>query len=276
MMKKIIMIFVLSMLMFSCGERQDVVFDNINGQALAYFKNNTIDLKIVLNSTGSVDVNFGVTTISTQDRTVTISIVGDETDAPSTLYSLSSTTAVIPANSYNGSLTVNGVYDPIIDDAVKTLTLKLDSVDGGIVKTEFLRVNIKITCPIPDDYLVGTYLIEQTSALVDGFTLDSGAIVEVTQDGGAGSTVRSFPTINYPTYCNSVMNFKFDLFCGEISIPSQNSTCSCGNATDWFGPPVTNSTYDLDDDTVVFITFKDDQQNDCNTITDTTYKLTKQ
>ena len=257
----------------SCKENENITFDGENGQTLAYFKSGNVDLPIILDSTGSAMIVIGTTTISSQDRTVKISIDTDNTDANTSLYSIPSMTAVIPANEYNTTFIINGVYDAILANENRKVTLKLDTVDGGIVSTDKVEITLFQHCPVDDTFFTGMYLIEQTSAYVDGPTLNDGSIVEVTSDG----TTRKFSTQNYPDYCNAYMDFEFKLICNDIVVGNQESVCRCTSGTDWFGAPATNSTYSIDDgDSVMYVTFADDAQGDCGTATDTTYKFTKQ
>jgi hypothetical protein len=66
------------------------------------------------------------------------------------------------------------------------------------------------------------------------------------------------------------------LTCGKIIVPSQETTCSCGNATDWFTAAVNPESFNANDDSVFYITFTDDAQSDCGSPAQTTYKFTKQ
>lgn len=118
-----------------------------------------------------------------------------------------------------------------------------------------------VSCPIPETSFVGSYLIEQTSALVDGFTLSSETAT--TLSIGETPTRRVFDTFNYPSFCATNNPFAFDLICGAIAIPNQNSNCVCGDGADWFTDPEERETYRLNDDSSFSITFTDDAQSDC-------------
>lgn len=263
----------------SCDENENLTFDNENGQTLNYFTENSSNLQIPIGvgNSGTIDIVFGVTTVSTSDRTITFSVDADNTDAPTSMYSLSSFIATIPANEYQATVQMTGNYDVLLESDYKTVTLKIDNASNGFFdETKNMVVKLAKYCPIPDDYFVGMYLLEQTSPFVDGPTLSDGTVVEVTTLGN-GSTQRTFSTANYPNYCSTtMMDFSFNLVCNEIIVNVMDTTCRCSSADDWFGPATTHTVYDLSSDLEMYITFTDDAQSDCGAPTQTTYKLIKQ
>jgi hypothetical protein len=270
-MKNIFKLLALSLVLVACEKHEPPTYDNTSGQTLAFFDKSSSNLEIVIDDVGSNDIQIGVTTISSSARTVSVSVDLDNSTAAADTYTVPAT-MTIPANEYFGTLTITGV-DNNVETTAESLVLNLESVENGIVSTGTHTVSVFQICPIPDTFMIGDYLIEQTSAFVDGPTLSDGAVVSV---NGSGTT-RTFSTEAYPNYCGGTFfDLNFSLVCGEIVCQNTNTTCSCGNVTDWFTGATTNETYDLNDDTVFFFTFTDDTQSDCGTPAQTTYRFTKQ
>jgi len=275
-MKNLLKLLVLSLILSSCGDFEPVVYDNVNGQTLAFFDKSTSSLEIVIDDVGSVDVQIGSSTLSSSARTVTVSVVQENTTADPASYSFSPS-VTIPANEYFGTLTISGV-DNNVETTAETLTLKLDSVEGsGITSSATHAVSIFQICPVPATSFVGNYLIEQQTPYVDGPTLSDGSVITV--EVGSSSTERVFDTFNYAQYCQTPNPFRFSLVCNEIISAINASNCTCGGDGLFFGTPVNgapNETYDVNDDSVFFLTFGDDITTNCGPPVNTTYKFTKQ
>lgn len=255
-------------------DNSDTTFDNVNGQTLISFANTTSDLAVTIDDVGTVDVVIESTTISSSDRVINVTLDEDASTANTENYTILNTAVTIPANEYFGILTIDGV-DNSVETSAETIVLNMDdSSTDYVYGTVSHTVNVYQVCPVPSDYFVGDYLIEQTSAQVDGYSLSHGTVVSVT---APTETQRVFTTTNYPTYCTTAtMQFAINLVCNEFVVPFQDTTCRCTSVTDWFGPAITNETYDISDDTVLYVTFTDDAQSDCGTPAQTTYKFTKQ
>ena len=277
---KILLLSLILVSFFAC-DKDDAnvnnVYDNVNGQTLISFQGNSSDLAVTIDDVGSVDITVEASTVSSSDRTVSISIDPESTANPEN-YSLSSTTITIPANEYFGSVTINGV-DNSVDTTAETIILNIDSTsEASTLGTSTHTVNIFQVCPVPSDYFVGSYLIEQMTPQIDGYSLSHGSVVEVYIPAGASSTVRAFQTEAYITYCSgSFFEFRVNMVCNEFIVPSQNTTCACGNFSDWWSAATTPDTYDIGaGDDVLFVTFTDDTQADCGTPAQTQYRFTKQ
>lgn len=271
-MKKILILFLIATSMFftSCKETEGKIYDG--SQSLAYFETTSANLPVILDGTGEVVVKVGVSTLSNEDRSIQISIDEQNTNAPNASFSFPNT-VVIPANEYTADFTVNGV-DAGLSTTPNTIQLKLSSYEGGIVSSEKVSLSIYTICPIPDDFMVGQYLIEQISPLVDGPSLSSGTIVDVLR---VDATSRKFSTENYPNYCSGTfMDFSFKLECGKLIVNTMDTTCRCNSVDNWFTAATTPTEYDLSDDSSFELTFTDDSQSDCSSPVQTTYKFTKQ
>ncbi len=255
----------------SCDKGGDPVnFDGQNGQTLVSFESSNADLAILVDGEGTLELPINITTKSSSERTFTVQVNEESTTADPNSYSFGNIT--IPANEYNGTLTINGT-DVNVETSAERLTL--DIVDtNDIVTTSNSSININVfqICPVSDTSFVGNYLIEQTTPFVDGPTLSDGSIVELTGSG----TSRTFMTANYPSFCGTLRPFNINLVCNEIIVPIQNSGCSCNDGTGWFTAATTPGTFDANDDTTFTVTFTDDTNSDCGAPVQTSYRFTKQ
>ncbi len=249
------------------------VYDSVNGQSLVSFLGSSSDLSVVINETGSVDVLIEVSTASDSERTISISLDASSTANPEN-YTISTNSVVIPANEYVAMFTINGI-DNSVETAAESIVINIDSTSfESILGSTQHTVSIFQVCPVPSDFFVGSYLIEQMTPQVDGYSLSHESIVEVT---ATEETVRSFDTEAYISYCSGTFfTFNINLVCDEFIVPLQATTCACAVFDDWWGPAITPETYDISDDSVIFVTFTDDAQGDCGSPAQTTYKFTKQ
>lgn len=272
-MKNLFKLLAVALLLNSCGDFEPVIYDNQNGPALAFFNASKTNLEVVIDDVGTAEIQVGVSTLSSSDRTVTVEVVdGDVTTADPSTYSFNGS-VTIPANSYFGTLTIDGI-DNGVETSKETIGLKITSADGATPSSSTHIVDIFQVCPVPDDFFTGMYLIEQVSAQVDGYSLSHNSIVEVTANGAS----RQFQTEAYISYCaGNFFTFSVDLSCNQLIVPSQDTTCRCDDATGWWGPAITPETYDLvAGDQEILVTFSDDVKADCGPTAQTTYKFTKQ
>ena len=269
-MKNLIKILFTGLLLNACGDFEPVVYDTVNGQLLASFASSASDLQVVIDDTGSVDVQVNVTTASSADRTIGVSV--DESSTAAAENYVVPSTVTIPANEFSGILTIQGI-DNSVDTSAETIVLKLDPLDGAVVSTTPHVIDIYQICPVPADYFVGDYLIEQITPYVDGPTLSDGSVVSVTANG----TQRLFQSENYPQYCGGTFRtFVINLVCNEVIVPPNGTSCSCGNFDEWYAPAINPESYDLADDTILLVTFTDDVTDNCGPAAQTTYRFTKQ
>ncbi len=310
---KIFTALALTSLLFTACDDGDAVVDDIvaNTERGAILR--TINLISNELPIGKADANFSVE-LEVQDnqngelvdnievylgfRDNTVETGGTDLDKPEQLV------ATIPSSSFGQSdrgLPTTS-YSITLAEMLSTLGVAESDLDGGdqfsvrfeLVLTDGRRFSFAqnsgtltgsyfaspflytpgVTCPVEDTQFVGNYLMEQITAEVDGFTLSSGTITTLTV--GDTSVERVFDTFNYPTYCGTNNPFKFELVCGEVVVPNQNSNCACGDGGDWFTDATVRSTYDINDDSVFEVTFTDDAQSNCSSPVQTTYRFTKQ
>ena len=274
-MKKIIYSILAIALVFSCQDQDDhgVTVNDYNGlENVTYFTSGTSATYFVSPGAGNFNITIGSTGISDVDRTYDIVVDASSTAVEGNEYLLPSTTATIPAGSYFGDLSVQGIPDGATE-AGSTLVLTLSGSDS--MEGSSFTLSIVKSCPLDADF-TGNYLIEQITPYIDGPTFDDGSVVTVYTIDGGNEFQRGFMTPNFTDYCSTPNEFIFELNCGNVLVPTdQSCNCSCaGNY--FFGAPDVPSTYTYDNDGVFELTFTDDVTNDCGASAQTTYRFTKQ
>ena len=245
----------------SCEKGGDpVIFDNQNGQTLVSFANTSADLAVQVDATGSVEIPIEVSTISSTERTFPVSVVDEETTADPTSYSFGS--IVIPANTYNATLTLDGI-DNNVEVESKALVLSIDEGDGYVTGPN-ITVSVFQVCPVETGFFLGDYAITILSPGVfgEGTYGPTGTVVEIRQ--GTGEFDRVF-TANYFSDPRFPRDFRFSLVCNEIIVPFQDHAVGCGgNSVNLnTGAPAVNGTFDATDDSSFIINITDNVDSDC-------------
>jgi len=271
-MKKILILFV-AVLFISCDENENTIFDNEGGQALAVFNTVNSDLPVTIDEDGTVDIEIGVTTVSSADRSVTVTVDDEASTADTENYSFNST-ITIPAGEYIGILTVDGV-DTSVEASAETIVFNLASLDGGIVSTMSHKVSIFQICPVPDTYLVGNYTINDlngTGNFPDGETVSISV--------GSTETARVFETVFLPaTVVARDISVDISLACNIVNLASVidiNVQCTAGIRYIIDSAGDDNASYSLSDDNVITVNYLQDPNLSCtggNTIQ--SFTLTK-
>lgn len=259
-MKKYLFLLALGMFaLYSCDE-EPLIFDNVGGQTLVNFASSSVDLPVVIDATGSVEVGINVSTVSDSDRTFPVSVVTDATDADPNSYSVGSVT--IAAGSYNGVLTINGT-DVNVETTAKSLVLAFDTA-GDIVTDGNLTVSVFQICPIPAASFTGNYRVETITAGVFGASTYGGDGNIVTLSVGSSSTQRVFDA-NYFEDGRFPRTFRLNFICNEVVTPFQDHLVGCGgnDVNLNTGPANMFSTYDPSDDSEFIVNVTDNVDSDC-------------
>lgn len=157
-MKKLIIPFLLVMtLVFqSCEETQSPIYDG--SQTLAYFNATPLSANLgvlVSEQSATYTVPINVSTLSSSDRTVSVSAAASSTATPNQ-YSFSGS-VTIPANSYSGELVVTGIQDGLTQTG-DNLVLQIDGVDdGGVGSPSTFTLTIVQLCPFDIADYYGDY-----------------------------------------------------------------------------------------------------------------------
>lgn len=259
----------------SCGDADTAVYDGETAkQTFISFDQEVYTLPIEADATGELVITVNSSTKSSEDRSFSVNVIAEETTASAETYSVPAT-IVIPADSYQGTLTITGT-DVDLEEA-KVLTIEFSTDDESVVfDSNRALINVTRVCPVAPGSFTGNYLITEITPFVDGPTLNHNQVVNVTQNGLV-PTARKFTTRNYINYCTTTtMTFRFELVCNEVIVPSgQVSTCACNGGLT-FGPAIVPSSYNPDDDSEFLLTFTNDETLDCGVTAQTTYRFVKQ
>lgn len=144
----------LSFFALSCDNSDDNL-KSYSGNKEAYLFNLPASNLPVGNTGDSfVDIEVGVTTKSTVDRAITLSVDAAST-ATSVQYTIDAASLVIPANEYVGKVRIYGNYANLVDNVTSTLVLNLDA-DDIIPGKDSHTVSLFRFCPTD---LAGSYSV---------------------------------------------------------------------------------------------------------------------
>lgn len=254
-------------LTISSCEREVIgeIFDSSDSSdSLVSFESSSADLAVVQGTGGgTAEVIVESATLSNVDRVFNVSVNTELTTSPSEFFTLPNT-VTIPAQSYEGTLTVSGIETSNFDmDTNVSLFIDLDS-GSTPVTIGTIEVNIFLICPVPDTYFIGDYVILNTEQFI-GPQFNDLNIEETTVAVTAGSTetervfnARFLPRNNAAQPPN---RFVIGLICGNVVLANEPAfrpgsaliLTESGN----------NATYDLNDDSVITVNYFENP-NDTN------------
>jgi len=264
-MKNIFKIITLTtvILFASCNEDDTILFDpdNLDDTLLnvATESSETMaNLGILINETASIDIMVQSSTLLNTDRTFTISIVDDLTDADPIYFNLPSS-VTIPANEFTGVFTIDG-QDPVGEILAQTLVINV--TDGEF--SENFTINISIVGPFAGDYQL-TVLEGVFPAFGANLTFADGPVFINPVSDEDGLLVRSINLAYLPEF-NGGSGFPFDFTFSiqddTVIVPNQTSgggvVCGAGTpAIELESSPDDQATVNLDDDETYQIIFND-------------------
>ncbi len=263
--------------MTSCDENIDPILSNgveSENRTFLSFANTTVSLPITIDDTGSVDLILNSSTISSTDRTFNINLEMESNADPAT-YTLPGS-VTIPANSYQGVLTINGADNGLVDATVKQIVFSLtglpDNVDMDLNR---IVVNVFEVCPVPDTYLVGDYALADDGS---GNFLSGNVTVSV----GATPTERVLSTTFLPgTGVDTVLNVTINLACNLFNLSQDvdiSVSCTAGNPPFYIltsAGNANNGTYSLTSDVTHTINYLQDPFESCGPMSVQSFTLTK-
>jgi hypothetical protein len=249
-MKKIIYLLSLAFIITSCDDFQPATFDG--GQTFVYFPDLSRNLDVVIDDTGSLEIQINTTTLSNQDRSVQIEIVEDGTDALPENYDIPSLTATIPAGEYFGSFVINGI-DNSVEITPRLLLLRIaDAGADAVAAQDVLEVSIRQICPVEDGFFTGPYLLEQLTPIHpdNGVPTFETQVVDLVVNGGSTERAFSAVWIEGLGIGQGPATVPFDLSCNNVLITNNeiSTSLTCGDGTITLGVPSQNGVYDTADD----------------------------
>ncbi len=290
-MKRILYILIISFLI-SCGEQEVATYDANGESTLVSFGSIESNLEVVIDATGSVDIPVFVSTYASNERTITVEVLseGAEDEASVDQYSFDAN-VVIPPNTLNTTFEVRGIDAGIEVGDVLTLKLKITDTDfaNASIEDRIHTVSISQVCPIPEDYLVGTYVLTSPNANIwcnDPRPSFIGDGVEVNVTLGSTSTTRVFEAKYAPGSCegfNGPYQFTVSLACGVSALANRVTTnvwCGAEPFIAIVNDPSRVSNYDIDDDSTLTINVIEDVDGSCTNccgapFTNQSFTLTK-
>lgn len=238
--KKIFMLLTIITLLVSCDE-EVVVYDSVNGQTLLKFDEPASKpLPVRLNEDGSVDVIVSVSTASTTDRAVDISVNNELTTYDTNSFSFD-TNVVILAGEYTSSFTVSAVDNGLTPEDDFVIVFNLNSIDGVnsfVVERETQTLALSLVCPTPEDRYAESMYSYSTVACTgngDGGCNQTGLAYQGTATITAGENTGEFvvPDITgglYPDgYGSSANPATVTESCLNISFSGQPDTVYGGD-----------------------------------------------
>ncbi|MFT4611277.1 MAG: hypothetical protein ACJA1H_002433 [Glaciecola sp.] len=129
-MKIFIKLCLVALLFTACEETESATFDPSSGQTGIGFADSVIDFSVPVDGV-TISVAVFSTTVSSQDRTFSVTADVDESNVTASDYSLGSVS--IPANSHEGNLDVTFNYDGLEDFEQNILVVNVEPADGATV-----------------------------------------------------------------------------------------------------------------------------------------------
>lgn len=218
-MKKLFALLIVATSLFSCDKTESPIFDG--ARKITYFQQASASLQVVLNEGGSVSRNIVSSEISNVDRTVQV-VLDTATISNPDAFSFTQE-VVIPAGEYTGVFTVEGfsVEELTTDNELLVFSIASTS-DGSDLNGNLqqLEIQMRLICPVPDDFFTGTYTMEQISTQENPFFANFGRslgtqTVEVAVDEDV-STQRVMQISYFPGSFDSPYQLEIDLSCGEF------------------------------------------------------------
>ncbi|WOI21713.1 hypothetical protein [Nonlabens ulvanivorans] len=273
------LLFALAIVLVSC-ETEQIVFNGTgNNLPLISFSQNNYELQIEIDAVGSVDIPINSSNRTNADRVFNISVNMVDTDAIAGSYSVPGT-VTIPANEYNGFLTIDGTDVAGVDTNSLNLVLDLETNTDNVYGITTAVVSVFQVCPVDETLFIGDY--QMTHLVFNGFGVPTFGFSKVVTLENAGGTSRAFDAAWAPDLgAFGDVTFSFNLSCNEILwSPSQDVGIGCaagaGNvelstSDASFG----NGTYDPLNDASFTMNLVDDDTNDCNARTNVSILMTK-
>jgi len=283
-----ITIVLLSLVLFSCDDFEPTVFngENPNNQSLVGFESGAINLAVPIDSETEIEVTVNVSTISESDRTLQIDLVEPDEDAENIAFPETydfPPTMTIPANSYQGTFLIQGYDMGLVEPQARTFEIALTSADeDDVFSTQNATVSVFEVCPVPGDFLVGDYSIEDVAASIGpGNGTENFAAGTISITVGEQPTDRLFTVGVLPAFAGD-RDVTLSLVCNEFVLQNVDPNLTCdGGANSYVFTSASNgnnpnTTYDLDNvQTEYIINYTEDPNGSCGGPFQSSFRLTK-
>lgn len=267
----------------ACEDREEVIYNgDESDQALISFSQETYNLEVEIDAEGTLNIPVTSSAVRNSARTYNVIIVEGEqsTTADPSTYDVPET-VTISAGEYSGTLTIQG-FDNGVETTPELLTIRLEGIEED-ASTSFTTAAISIyqVCPIPSDYLVGEYMIEDAAATIGPGNESSNfesAVVNI-QPGETGTT-RTFTATVLPGIVGASVDVNLSLICGEFVLQEVDPGIFCTEDVPYLYTGATvggfaNSTYDLNSDDQFTVVYTEDPEGSCGGPFQSSFTLTK-
>lgn len=277
------LLFIAALLVFvSCDSKDDDTSYLDDRQTISYFAPvNAGTLLVEEGATRFYDVKVGVSDVLPYSRTYSITIDPSSAAVEGVDFSLVTSTFEIPANSVVGSFRLeSGDY---ASSTLSGKTVKFNLVEVEDTKILENRSVFTLTviryCPIPADYMVGEYQIEDVLATVgpgNGTSNYASGVVTISSVDD-DPTARTFSTPVLPAFNAEIETVNLYLSCGNFGMDDVNPGLFCTEGVSYIftADPENVPTYDLADDSSFTITYIEDPNGSCGGPFASSYRLTK-
>ena len=285
-MKKITLL-LLTIIAFSCGEHENVIYDPNTSTTFATFDATSTTMEVYLGDDPLSDtIDVSVSTLSSEDRTVVLAVNEELSTAAVDSYNVD-LQVTIPANEYFGTANITALTDELTLCTTATVVLNIVSVsDGGDFSAAAHSVGItKNENPLPEDFAIGDYTLTFNGggigAAGNAPAWGDGTVVEVSS--GSSNSERTFSVVCYPSFGfgQPATDYSFELVCGKTSLVGEINNTSTGVACSAAGAislqsVTTTGLFDAGDDTTFTLIFNEDVGGiSCGAEGVTSYTFTK-
>jgi len=255
-MKKIFLLLTVAILtLSSCGERDEIIFNG--SQGLVGYANSTASFGVI-NSTDEFAVVINVTNTVDYDRSVTVTLNEELSNAPTNGYTiLNSGNLVIPANSSEVSFIVKGDPDNLLlQKRQLVFDLTIDEDSDLVLSSSRARLTMDIfrTCPVDANKFIGQYEVQQM--VFNPQTGDPTFVQSVVTLKATGLTSRSFDATFLQAGGEGTV--VFSLICESTAVDQGIETglvCEQGSPAITLGAGLDSGTVDVQDDSTFTLTF---------------------
>lgn len=145
-MKKVLILLLSVAAFVGCSDVEGVTYNA--GSTFLAFDQSSYNLPVNVNSSSTINIKFVSSSISSVARTYNLSVVSEESNANPLTYNLPAT-VTIPANEYEGTLTITGTDNNLLDATIKKIVFKIEGLSASeSTDTEEVTVNIYEVCPL--------------------------------------------------------------------------------------------------------------------------------
>ncbi|HYD90606.1 MAG TPA: hypothetical protein VEA37_03850 [Flavobacterium sp.] len=254
----------------SCEDPEPTIYNgDVNElETFVDFTNSVYSLPVVRDEDGSVEITLQASTVSSVDRTYTLTIDEGASTADPGIYTFPAS-ITIPAGQHAASAVVEAV-DEGVTASNQTIVFSISNLaDFESTDGDSVTINIFEVCPLQDEFL-GDYVFNQTSGILtsggnDVTIFEQGGIV--TLEAGSNEYERVINSEWFPGVWDQPMTFVINFNCGQTFVPNGDlNGLYCGEDSSIifeFGQGAVPGTYNTNNDAVITVNVLQDLNSSC-------------